>query len=457
MTSREVRKMPKSVTSRVAPLDNKRDAYLLINQIVRGMTGIDSTLQVYDTSSFLAVGATILKCGTESLLKAMSDLVGRTIFSARPYKGKFDIMRVFYQRWGAITRKIVYLSHETESTDFYNTLDGSPLENGKSVDMYEINNPGVVQLSFYKMLTLQMHTTIFSFQLNTALSGEDQFMQFWDAYMVNLDNDVESINEARRRMIALNAIAAANQMGQVVDLAESYNAKFGTNYSRNQLLTSNLKSFMMHSVAEIKKRSKAMTDRNNRDIVNIEVLENAGKHILRHTPISLQRLLIYSPAMIDQEAFVLPELFGPQYLSYMRHEEVNYWQYADQPSMVKIKPAIMDSASGEQIEGEEQTIDYVFAYLYDMEHMGSVEHYQGSSVTPYNSAGRYYNIYYDWLFGGWNDFTEKHILFIVGPGGAGEENIVDVNVRNTTLPISGSVTVVNPAETVETVETVEEV
>lgn len=421
--------------------DVRRDAYILINALADQMYGYNG-IQAVDTSTFMDVAANIQACGVESLFNAMSDLVGRTIFSARPYRGKFEVMRVLYERWGAITRKVVFLDVEAEATQSYNTADGTPLENGQSVDMYKINNPGVIQLSMYKILSLQEHFTRFRHQINTALSSESEFISFWDAFMVEVQNGIESKNEARRRMVALNAIAGAYAMGNYVDLAEGYNAKYGTQYSRAQLLSTHLKDFMLYAAAEIKKASKAFTDRNALNTAKIQPLEQAGKRILHHTPTRMQRMLMYAPAMIDQETIVMPELFGPDYIKIMGYEEVNYWQNPNNPSAIQINPVILDTATGGKKAAGEQSIPYVLAYLFDIEHMGTTEHFQGSDVTPLNAAGEYWNIYYHWLFGGWNDFTEKHVLFIVGDGGEGQ---IDTTYVSTTA--DAAVTISSGGET----------
>lgn len=149
---------------------------------------------------------------------------------------------------------------------------------------------------------------------------------------------------------------------------------------------------------------------------------------------------MYAPAMIDQETIVMPELFGPDYIKIMGYEEVNYWQNPNNPSAIQINPVILDTVTGGKKAAGEQSIPYVLAYLFDVEHMGTTEHFQGSDVTPLNAAGEYWNIYYHWLFGGWNDFTEKHVLFVVGDGGAGQNDITYVAADDTDgIKVQGSV------------------
>lgn len=408
----------KAAATQAAINDVRRDAYILINAITAQMTQIQNPITAVNTSTFMGVMSQVQACGVESLFKAMSDVVASTIFSSRPYRGKFQIMRVMRERWGGIIRKVVYLSVQAEPTTSYNTADGTPLENGKSVDMYKINNPGVVQLTLYKQCSLQVSVTRFRHQMNTALSNEREFMAFWDAFMLEVDNSIETMNEARRRMVALNAIAGSYALGEYVDLVAAFNGRYGTTYTRAELLGAHLKEFTLFAAVTIKQYSNSFTDRSNAFQTIITLLESTGKHILHHTPKPRQRLLMYGPAIVEQEGIVMPELFGPGYIPRMTHETVNFWQHpgAD-ASQIVVKPIVLDPDTGEGKEMDEQTIPYVYAYLYDEEHMGTVDFFESAEVTPYNVAGKYWNIFYNWIFGGWNDFTEKHLLFVLGDGG----------------------------------------
>lgn len=425
-----------AVNAPIARFD-ARDAYTLINAVVEQQQGQGAMMAV-DTASFVSVFNQSVDFGTESLFEAMTTVVGRTIFSSRPYRAKLAVMRVLEARWGDIIRKVVYLSTKAEATTSYNTADAQPLQNGKSVDMYVINNPGVVQLAMNRTLSLQTHITRFQHQLNVAMRTEAEYLQFWDGFMVEFQNCIEAMNEARRRLVLLNAVAGSNYLGQVIDLVEGYNTKYGTHYTREQLLSANFKRFMMYTAAEIKKVSKSMTDRSEAYQQKIKALEDAGKSILHHAPVARQRLVMFAPLLIDQETTVLPELFGPGYLDIMRHEEVNFWQNPDDPSAISVTPAVL-SPEGTQMSAPQQDIPYVAAYLYDEEHLGVFERFQQASVTRINSAGLYWNIYMHWLFSAWNDFTEKHMLFVLGPGGAGEDGVQNTRIVNDTetpLPLA---------------------
>lgn len=394
-----------------------QDVYALMNSIVEQATG-QETLTVTDTSSFVSVGETLLRTSAENTLNAISTVLARTIFSVRPYKGKFESLRVSAERWGAMVRKVVYLYSEAEQSSDWNTnLDTDALADGQSVDMYTINAPKAVQLNFYGTKVLQKSITRFRDQLSLAFSNEDEFVQFINGVMTEFYNEIEMLNENESRLTALNFMAglSAMELG-VVDLVAEYNAEYGTTYTREQLLTEHLESFMKFTSATIKIYSDRLTD--NTSIYHANLVGKAP--ILRHSPKDVQKMLMYAPFFTSAKANVYSGLFNPEYLEIGEFEGVNFWQSADTPTKINVKPNILNTTSGEsETAANAVTIDYVLGLLYDRDAMGVQPQFDYASTTPFNSKGGYYNMFYHWRFNSYNDFTENAVLFILGAGGAG--------------------------------------
>lgn len=393
-----------------------QDVYALMNSIVEQATG-QETLTVTDTSSFVSVGETLLRTSAENTLNAISTILARTIFSIRPYKGKFESLRVSAERWGAMVRKVVYLYNEAEQSSDWNTnLDTDALADGQSVDMYTINAPKAVQLNFYGTKVLQKSITRFRDQLSLAFSNEDEFVQFINGVMTEFYNEIEMINENESRLTALNFMAGLSAMDLgVVDLVAEYNTEYGTTYTREQLLTDYLESFMKFVSATIKIYSDRLTD--NTSIYHANLVGKAP--ILRHSPKDVQKMLMYAPFFTSAKANVYSGLFNPSYLEVGEFEGVNFWQSADEPTKISIKPNILDVTTGESKTSSTVSLDYVLGLLYDRDAMGVQPQFDYASTTPFNSKGGYYNMFYHWRFNSYNDFTENAVLFILGAGGAG--------------------------------------
>lgn len=391
------------------------DVYQLMNEVVEQATG-RKDLTVVDTASFVSVGETLLRTGTENTLNAISTALARTIFSVRPYNGKLDSIRVSQQRWGGQIRKIVNLYDEAEESEDWNTnLSPNQLADGNSVDMYKIRKPKVMQLNFYGTKVLQKHITRFRDQLALAFSNENEFINFINAVMVEFYNEIELLNEAESRATLLNYIAGISSMGLMeVDLVAEYNTEHGTTYTRGQLLSTYIDSFMKFVAAEVKIYSRRLTDMTTNYHANL-----TGKSvIMRHTPKERQKMIMYEPLFIKAQSEVYSSLFNPDYLDIGTFEGVNYWQSQNDPTAISVTPNILDIATGNSITAETKIdLPYVLGLLFDEEALGVMPQFSYSSTTPFNSAGGYYNIYMHWRFNAYNDFTENAVLFVLGEGG----------------------------------------
>ena len=391
------------------------DVYALMNAVVSQATG-RTDLAVVDTTTFSSVGEIVLRTGTENTLNAISTVIGKTIFSVRPYKGKLESLRVAQQRWGGQVRKIINLYDEAEKSDDWNTdLAQNALDDGNSVDMYKIRKPKAVQLNFYGTKVLQKHITRFRDQLSLAFHSEDEFIRFIDSVMVEFSNEIELLNEAESRTTLLNFMAGISSMGLTeVDLVAEYNNEYGTQYTRAQLLSTHIESFMKFVAAEIKIYSSKLTDMSTLYHANL----TGYNKIMRHTPKERQKMVMYEPIFIKTQAEVYSGLFNPKYLDIGSFEGVNYWQSQSTPTSINVKPNILDVATGASKNADTAvTLDYVLGILFDEEACGVMPQFDYSSTTPFNSAGGYYNMYMHWRFNSYCDYTENAVLFVMGEGG----------------------------------------
>lgn len=411
-----------------------QDVYQIINLMAKQSLG-DGAIQAVDPSSFVAVGETIMRTGTENTLNALSTVLARTIFSTRPYRAKLQIMRTSAQRWGAQTRKIVFLYSDAESSQDWNTnLNPNQLDDGNSIDMYKIKKPKALQLNFYGTAVLQKHITRFRDQLSLAFSSETEFIRFIEGVMVEFNNEVEILNEQKGRGALLNMIAGINAMSgsNIVDLVATFNTQQGTAYTREQIFSAHLTEFMQHVAAQVKIFSRRLTDIG----FNYHATLTGYDKILRHTPQARQRMIMYEPLFIEAEARVYSQLFNPSYLEIGDFEGVNYWQNQNDPTHVNVTPKILDLATGESTMAATQDIPYVLGLLYDEEALGVTPQFDYASTTPFNSAGGYYNMFLHWRFHTYNDFTENAILFILGNGGSGTVDTTRVVIDNAPVQVT---------------------
>lgn len=390
-----------------------QDAYQLINAISAqsvGATGLTAT----DTSSFVKVAEAIMQTGLESTMNAIGYVLGRTIFSIRPYKSKLASLERDPERFGMITRKITYLMKGASKSNNWNTqIDGTQLADGASVDPFVINAPKAVQLCIPGAETLQTDYTIFKDQLRLAFSNESEFIRFWETVALHVMNMIELQKESKGRVVLCNFIAAKYQTegGQIGcrDLVYDFNVAFNTSYTREQLLTTYATDFWKFVAAEIKNDSERMSDMTAYHHQHLDGYDP----IIRHTPKDRQKLVVYGPAFNQEKAYVFSTLFNPQYLDIATTEEVTHWQSKDYPAAIDITPSVLNSTTGEANVGDPVVIPYVLGALFDEEALGIMPKFD-SAGSIYNPYGEYTNMVWHWLYKSYCDYTENGIVYVLG-------------------------------------------
>lgn len=394
----------------------KTDVYAIMNELVAQTMGSDSTLKVFDSTSFVTVGAKLLTFGTEKTLNALTEMFSKTIFSVRPYKSKFNILESDNRLWGAITRKVTALYKELEASTDNNTDLATPLANGESVDPWVINKPEVIETVFIGTNTIQKSITNFTqSQLNVAFSSEAEFVAFLGLIATEFENELEKTFETEKRGTVLNYIGACIKTGLYKDLVAEFNTTYGTSYTREQLLTTYFENFAKFVIATLEKDSNLLEEFSYNNHLSI----TGYSKIPRHTPKADQRMLFYEPFFIDVKANVFTSLFHPELLKIGDYEKVNYWENINEPTKISVKPNYIDE-TGESVGtsiDDPVTSDYVLGVLYDRQAMGWTNIFEQTATTPINARGLYYNTFYHSQSKPWNDLTENGIVYVLGEGG----------------------------------------
>lgn len=422
----------------MARLLTQKDVYSIVNTMVEDLTGQQSTIRAVDSSTFVSVGEQILSQGTENILNELGLLVGRILVAARPYKGgRFNLINAVDT--GIYTHRLLKISYFSGkalpsgafNTDLYTNLkDG--FTNGQNPDangdpqstrsMWEQHMYEPLTLNFAGSSVWQECVTIPEVQLQQSFRSEGEFNEFFSGLLIRHESDIELEKEAFRTALVLNQIGAiydlrASMPGSVVNLTAAFNAFYSTSYTSAQLRSTYLKEFLAFMVFTIKNDIKKMQNESVK--FHWSPASQSGGALLRHTPKDKQKLFLYEPLMLQAEANVLPEIFNEKYLSLDKnYEGVEFWQNEEEPSAVKVTPAIPDINStsatyGTQIAGATVTLPYVVGLLFDEDAMMVDFQLERADSTPLEARKLYRNL---WLTISKNligDLTEKQILYIM--------------------------------------------
>lgn len=387
------------------------DVYKIVNDMNSQMFGTKD-IAVIDATSFVSVGEKMLRSGTENIMNAMAVTFMSNYFPNTPYIGKVKIIDETSERWGAITLETVPLHQDEEASEDANTdLSANQFDDGNSVDMYKIKKPKVVQLKFYGTKKEQNHITRLDDQLSQAFRSAEEFSNFYISVMTEFRNDIEQAMEAGRRLAICNYIAGISAMGLYeVDLTQEYNAEHGTTHTGLQLRTVYAKDFVPWFVAYVQNLSDCMTERSTMYHANF-----TGQDILRFTPKEYQKFIMLNKFWKQAQTRVLSAAFNDKYLKIADVEFVNYWQSIKNPEQIKIKPNILDLATGASKDAATDVeLPYVLGCIFDRRAVGVNYQFTKTITTPVNAAGDYYNTYVHYRKNYWNNYTHNGVVFVMG-------------------------------------------
>lgn len=385
------------------------DAATLLTSIVKQATG-QAVITPTDLSSFVSVGTTALEVGFDPLLNAISQVLGRTIFSIRPYSERFRGLRADAQRWGNHVRKLKLADNDFEMDQRYYEAANDFLDNGDAVDMYTIKKPNPVQLNFYGQNVFQDHITLFRDQLDVAFHDPEELMRFTSMIMTNMSNRLAQARETCARAALANFIGAKNVLGSghVIHLIDAYNSATGQSLTSSTIFQpSNYATFIRWLAGFIKTLSRRMEERSA--IYQVQI---TGKPVNQHTPRDRQRLYLLADYVNRMDAEVLSTTYNDQYLGLGEVEEVSFWQSISSPDSIQVTPTYIGS-NGAVTTGAAQNMSAVFGVLFDEEAVMTQEVNTWSAPTPFNPAGGYSNMYWHKSDRYLNDFSEKGVVLLL--------------------------------------------
>jgi len=394
----------------------------VLTSIVQQATG-QAVAAPTDTGSFVSVAQIALRADRDSVMNAISNILGRTIFSARTYSASMTGLDMDSFRWGGVMRKLSIADDDWQDDPafkypvLFDAGQNPPDGLGGSVDPWKIKKPNVLQTNFYGQSVYFDEMTITERQLETAFSGPDELGSFLGLIMTNIQNRLEQSNEEIKRGLLCNAIGAIydeNQSDRVVKLLTMYNSATGNTYTKQDIFgPAVFPDFCRWAYAVIDDKSDMMTKRSIHYQTTI-----TGKPVLRHTPKEMQRVYLYSPFMKQMEARVLSNTFHNDFFSKADTEAIPFWQSSTEGDRenIEVFPAYTDNTGTlvySNSPGDEVAVNDVLGIMFDRDMMGMTLLDRRILSTPLNTRGMYRNLHIHANQRVFFDNTEKGIIFLL--------------------------------------------
>lgn len=403
------------------------DIAAILTEINKLATGREPTTPIVDTSSFVSVAQYTLRTGTDVFTRAISQVLGRTIFAVRPYDAPLKRLQVTGDDWSNHVRKINFCDSDPVTDKAWT------LESGQSIDMYQVYRPKILQTNYYGQTNYSRVYTQADTQMEAAFKGPEELAQFWSSFVLHLSNQIE----ADRRNLANNLIAnhltgmTATSPDSVVYLLDEYNAQQGTQLTVHDVYKeANFPGFAKYAYGRINDISRLMKERSINWHQNWTI-SGSKYDIMRHTPYDRQHLYLYSGTQSQIDARVIPEVFHDNMLKYRDAEQVTFWQNIDERETINATP-IVTGNDGKAIQKEAVKLSNVFGCLLDWDAIGYTPKQSRVVPTPMNARGLYTNFWYHYGWSWYDDFTENAVLFLMTAGDVSAASAKASTLKTTT-------------------------
>lgn len=381
----------------------------LLKAVLSQATG-RTDLTGLDTAQLLTIGQKAIATAPDPVLKSVSQMITRTIFSGRPYKAKFANMRRSEEEWGNCVRKLVIVDtpSDLKDSEYLNLVDGT------SIDPWKVDNTKVLELNFVGQQTYSITKTIYKNQFRTCFNSAEEFGSFISLIMTYVSNKIEKIHEETARATVAGAMGGllsdtANP-GRVIHLVTEYKAAIGDSSTINVFDPANFDAFVKWVYSRIEDITANMSEYSSL----YQTAMTVG-NIDRHTPADKVSAFFYAPFFRQASNRVLADTYHNEMLKLIPNAEmVNFWQSMKTPDSINLKDASYLKADG-TIAKSSAAVNKskIFGLICDREAMGYNPILTDSGVSPYNQRGKYWN--YDWTFNErhYVDYTEKMVMLIL--------------------------------------------
>lgn len=381
---------------------NIEQVYSLLNSLHQQATG-ETSIAPTNTADYISMAQRTLAVGRDVVLNELTQMIGKTIVSSRPYNRKFKGLEMDAAKWGAITRKISFADREATANQSWALTDG------QSVDQYTIRKPNVLETRYVGSDVFEDYYTVFLNQLDIAFTSESEFARFVAGLTQHMSNKYEQYLEELSRAALCNFIGAKNSLSNsVVHLLTEYNTKTGLSLTATTVYQpANYPAFVRWLYSRIGELSDKMTERS--ELFQVQI---TNKEIKRHTPVADQKIYMLSNFVNEMETMAKSVTYNDSFLKLADVEKVGYWQAIDTPDQIQVTPCYMDTNGAIQT-ATAQTMSAVVGVMFDRDAIGVNVYDDRVTQTPFNAAGDYSNIYHKCRAQYTNDLTEKGIVLVL--------------------------------------------
>lgn len=401
-----------------------KQIYTLINSVsdeVLGRTDIVSE----DLTGIVDLGTEVFnKSAVDNYVKSLVNHIGKVIFVNRPYAGKVPSVLMDAWEFGSVLEKISADVPEAEENDTWNLTDG------QSYDQDVFHKPTVTAKFFNSKVTFEVPVSITERQVKESFSNAAQLNGFISMIYAAVEKSMTIKADALimrtiNNMIAETVLADAEAFGaaagdmtgaklsrastaRCINLLKLYNDKYfpatpdGPTPNPNALTAEKaitdpdfirFASYVMGTYAD--------------RLQSISTMFNVGGKE-RFTPKDMLHVVLLSDFAKAAQTYLYSDTFNRGDVLLPQAETVPFWQGSGKNYDFASTGHIMVKESG----GKEVEIKGVLGVMFDRDALG-VCNLDRRVTTNYNAKAEFFNNYYKFDAGYFNDTNENFVVFFI--------------------------------------------
>ena len=376
----------------------------LVNQVTNEVLGTSDIL-LEDLSNVVDVGNQIINANqVDGYVRSLVNHIGRVIFVNRKYKGSAPSVLMDGWEFGSIMEKIqaeLPMASENESWE---------LQNGASYDQQIFYKPEISAKFYNKKVTFEIHMSFTEKQVKQSFSNASQLNGFLSMIYTAVENSLTiKIDELIMRTINnMTAETIYNEYGGSALNTKSTIKAVNLLYLYNQLYPDNILTADKALKSQEFTRFAVLTLKNYMDRLHkISTLFNIGGKA-RFTPDDMLHVIMLSDFKNSADVYLQSDTFNEQYTALPNADTVVYWQGSGNDySFDKISDIHVKTSSGNEVNASG-----ILAVMFDRDALG-VTNLDRRVTTAYNAKAEFYNNYYKFDAGYFNDLNENFIVFFI--------------------------------------------
>lgn len=384
--------------------------YTLINSVSGEVLG-RTDIVTEDLTGIVDLGTEVFnQNAVDNYVKSLVNHIGKVIFVNRPYSGKVPSVLMDAWEFGSVLEKISADVPEAEENDTWNLTDGHTY----SQDVF--HKPTVSAKFFNSKVTFEVPVSITERQVKESFSNAAQFNGFISMIYAAVEKSMtikadalimRTINNMIAETVLADAVAFGGTAGNLssastarcVNLLKLYNDKTGaeTPLTAAKAITDpdfiRFASYVMGTYAD--------------RLQSISTVFNVGGKE-RFTPKDMLHVVLLSDFAKAAQTYLYSDTFNRGDVLLPQAETVPFWQGSGQ----NYEFASTGHINVKESTGKAVEISGVLGVMFDRDALG-VCNLDRRVTTNYNAKAEFFNNYYKFDAGYFNDTNENFVVFFI--------------------------------------------